>query len=105
MMGKIEGGRRRERQRMRWLDAVIDLTEMSLEEAPGVGEGQGSLAGCSPWGGSELDITERLNGTENSAERKQSWVDSGYLSFCFLVTLHSMWDLSSLIRDQTGGPL
>ena len=75
------------------------------EQAPGVGEGQGSLAGCSPWGGSELDTAERLNCTENSAERKQSWVDSGYLSFCFLVTLHSMWDLSSLIRDQTGGPL
>ena len=27
----------------------------------GVGDGQGSLACCSPWGGKELDTTERLN--------------------------------------------
>ena len=28
---------------------------------PGVGDGQGSLACCSPWGHTELDMTERLN--------------------------------------------
>ena len=31
------------------------------EQAPGDGEGQGSLACCSPWGCKELDMTERLN--------------------------------------------
>ena len=31
------------------------------EQAPGVGEGQGSLACCSPWGCKESDTTERLN--------------------------------------------
>ena len=31
------------------------------EQAPGVGDGQGSLACCSPWGRKELDMTERLN--------------------------------------------
>ena len=31
------------------------------EQAPGVGEGQGSLVGCSPWGHKESDTTERLN--------------------------------------------
>ena len=30
MLGKIEGRRRRGRQRMRWLDGITDLTEMSL---------------------------------------------------------------------------
>ena len=30
MLGKIEGGRRRGRQRMRWLDGITDSTEMSL---------------------------------------------------------------------------
>ena len=30
----------------------------------GVGDGQGSLAGCSPWGRQESDTTERLNWTE-----------------------------------------
>ena len=29
MLGKIEGGRRRGRQRMRWLDSIIDLMGMS----------------------------------------------------------------------------
>ena len=36
-------------------------------QAPGNGDGQGSLACCSPGGGKELDMTERLNGlTEKS---------------------------------------
>ena len=29
-LGKIEGGRRRGRQRMRWLDGITDLIDMSL---------------------------------------------------------------------------
>ena len=32
MLGKIEGGRRRGRQRMRWLDGIIDSVDMSLSE-------------------------------------------------------------------------
>ena len=32
-----------------------------LECSPGVGDGQGSLACCSPWGRKELDMTEQLN--------------------------------------------
>jgi len=32
MMGKIEGGRRRERQRMRWLDDITDSMDMSLSK-------------------------------------------------------------------------
>ena len=34
-----------------------------FEQDPGVGEGQGSLACCSPWGFKELDMTEQLNWT------------------------------------------
>ena len=30
MLGKIEGGRRREQQRVRWLDGIIDSMDMSL---------------------------------------------------------------------------
>ena len=32
MLGKIEGRRRRGRQRMRWLDGIFDLMDMSLGE-------------------------------------------------------------------------
>ena len=32
MLGKIEGGRRRGRQRMRWLDGITDLKDMSLSK-------------------------------------------------------------------------
>ena len=37
------------------------LSEHEFVQAPGVGEGQGSLACCSPWGHKESDMTERLN--------------------------------------------
>ena len=36
-----------------------------FEQAPGVGDGQGGLACCSPWGHKESDTTERLNWTED----------------------------------------
>ena len=32
MLGKIEGRRRKEQQRMRWLDAITDTTHMSLSK-------------------------------------------------------------------------
>ena len=37
------------------------LNGHEFEQAPGVGDGQGSLACCSPWGHKESDTTERLN--------------------------------------------
>ena len=50
MLGKIEGRRRRGRQRMRWLDGVMDSKDMSLSklwdrvvtEEPGVLQSMGS---------------------------------------------------------------
>ena len=58
MLGKIEGGRRRGRQRMKWLDGLTDSKDMSLSKLQGVGDGQGDLTCCSPWGRKESDTTE-----------------------------------------------
>ena len=54
ILGKIEG-RRRGQQRMIWHH---QLNGHEFEQAPGVGDGQGGLACCSPWGHKELDTTE-----------------------------------------------
>ena len=37
------------------------LKKHEYEQAPGVGDAQGSLVCCSPWDGRESDTTERLN--------------------------------------------
>ena len=58
MLGKTEGRRRRGQQRMRWLDGITDLMEIESEQALGVGDGQGGLACCRPWGCKESDTTE-----------------------------------------------
>ena len=60
MLGKIEGGRRRGRQRVRWLDDITDSMDMGLSKLQGMVK-QGSLVCYSPWGHKELDTTEQLN--------------------------------------------
>ena len=58
MLGKIEGGRRRGQQRMRWLDGITDAMDMSLSRLQELMMDGGSLACCSPWGHKESDRTE-----------------------------------------------
>ena len=45
------------------------LSGHEFEQAPGVGDGQGGLACCSPWGCKESHMIERLNGTERKANQ------------------------------------
>ena len=62
MLGKIEGERRRGRQRMRWLDGITDSVEVSLSELwELVMDREGGLACCNSWGHKESDTTEQLN--------------------------------------------
>ena len=55
MLGKIEGRRRRVWQRMRWLNWHHWINGHEFEKATGDGDGEGSLACCSPWGHKESD--------------------------------------------------
>ena len=54
-----------------WLDGH------EFEQAPGVGDEQGSLVCCSPWCCIELDTTERLNWTEHIF-KKAIWIHRFY---------------------------
>ena len=50
------------------------LNGHEFEQALGVGDGQGGLACCSPWGHIELDMTERLNRAElRDLEKRERW--------------------------------
>ena len=44
-----------------WVEWHHQLDGHEFEQAPGVGDGQGSLVCCSPWGRKESDTTEQLN--------------------------------------------
>ena len=56
MVGKIKG-KRRNNDRMRWLDGITDSMNVKFEQTPGDSEGQGSLACCSLCGWKESDMT------------------------------------------------
>ena len=70
MLGKIEGRKRREQQRMRWLDHWLNGHE--FEQTPEDSEGQGSLVYYSPWGHKEVDMTywleQQLSFQKHSAQ-------------------------------------
>ena len=56
MLGKSEGGRRRGRQMMRWLDGIIDWMDMSLSKLQETVKNREAWLG-SPWGCKESDTT------------------------------------------------
>ena len=66
MLGKIEGNRGG------WQGMHHQLHGHESEETPGDGEGQGSLAGCSPWGREESDMTYILN--NNNSQWGSGWI-------------------------------
>ena len=57
MLGKAEDKRRKGRQRIRWLEGIIDSIGYEFEQTPGEREKLGSLVWCSSWGCKEWDMT------------------------------------------------
>ena len=58
------------------------LNGHEFEQTLGDGDGQGSLACCSPWGCKELDTTERLSTAQHSIVDSQC-----YISFSCIASL------------------
>ena len=61
MMGKTEGQEEKGMTEDETVGWHHQLDEHEFEQVPGVGDGQGSLECCSPWGHKEGDKTEQLN--------------------------------------------
>ena len=81
MLGKIEGKRRRGKQRMRWSDSITNSMDMNLIKLGDSG-GQRSLAGYSPWGQKELDTTEQLNDSNHRLTLRTLSFLLGHQEFC-----------------------
>ena len=69
------------------------LNGHDFEQVPGVGDGQGSLACCSPWGCKESDMTEWLNWT--------LWDKSQLLSFFVTHVISAVIIYRDIIQPQT----
>jgi len=88
MLEKIEGGKRKGWQRMRWLDGLTDSMGISLSKVRELG--QGGLACYSPWGRKESDTTEQLS----------NWIECFIVYMCHSFFIHSSVDGQHLYENQ-----
>ena len=76
MLGNIDGKRRSDLQRMRWLDSITNSMDMNLSKCQERAKNKGAWDVASPWGHKVLDTTQWLNSSNNS-----SWLTS-YSRLC-----------------------
>ena len=72
-----------------------------FEQAPGVSDRQGSLVCYSPWGGKELDTTERLNWT-NMVEQ-YDWKESGCVIYFLNKVIGTLPKSTGIFRGREDG--
>ena len=93
MLGKIKNRRSRGQQRIRRSDGITNLMD-EFEQAPGVGDRQGSLACCSPWGHKELSNWTELKSLPTNHCLKHKWIK---LSNQNMIQWNIVYKTSSLV--------
>ena len=82
------------------------LNGHEFEQALGVGDGQGSLVCCSPWGQKESDTTEQLNWTETKFtnwKQQNGWINNNNKNLNYTWPIRDSLHLSGHTQTETEG--